>query len=75
MADTSLARDRRVKIPLYARAGIREVWLVDLIGDRLEVCRDPTKARYSHVRTIGRGESVVPEAFPDLTIAIADLLG
>lgn len=75
VADTSLPRDRRVKIPLYARAGIREVWLVDLIGDRVEVHRDPTDARYRRVRALGRGESVVPEAFPDLTVAIGDLLG
>ena len=40
VADSSLARDRRVKMPLYARAGIREAWLVDLIGDRGEVHRD-----------------------------------
>lgn len=75
VADKSLARDRRVKIPLYARAAIREVWLVDLTGDRVEVHRDPTAGGYSHVRALGRGESVVPQAFPDLTIAVADLLG
>lgn len=75
VADTTLARDRRVKIPLYARAGIREVWLVDLSGDRVEVNRDPAAGMYTHVRALQRGESVVPEAFPDLTIAIADLLG
>jgi Uma2 family endonuclease len=75
VADTSLTRDRRVKIPLYARAGIREVWLVDLAGDRLEVHRDPQAGRYRHTRTFERGESVGPEAFPDLTAAIADLLG
>lgn len=75
VADTTLARDRRVKIPLYARAGIREVWLVDLTGDRVEVHRDPTAGGYSQVRALGRGESLVPQAFPDLTIAVADLLG
>jgi len=75
VADTSLARDRGVKIPLYARAFIREVWLVDLAGDRVEVHRDPTAGGYRHARALGRGESVVPGAFPDLTLAIADLLG
>jgi Uma2 family endonuclease len=75
VADTSLGRDRRVKIPLYARAGIREAWLVDLTGDRVEVHRDPAAGGYGHVRALGRGESVVPGAFPDLTIAMADLLG
>jgi Uma2 family endonuclease len=75
VAAASLARDRRVKIPLYARAAIREVWLVDLTGDRVEVHREPTAAGYRRVRALGRGESVVPEAFPDLTIAATDLLG
>jgi Uma2 family endonuclease len=75
VADTSLVRDRRVKIPLYARAGICEVWLVDLTDRRAEVHRDPTAGGYTRVRALGRGESVVPEAFPDLTVAVADLLG
>jgi len=75
VADTRLGRDRRVKIPLYARAAIREVWLVDLTGDRVEVHREPTAGGYRHVRALGRGESVVPEAFPDLTIGVTDILG
>jgi Uma2 family endonuclease len=75
VADTSLPRDRRVKVPLYARAGIREVWLVDLPSDRIEVYRDPTASGYGHVRALGRGESVACEAIPDLTVAVADLLG
>jgi len=41
VADTSLRLDRRVKIPLYARAGIGEAWLVDLTTSRLEVYREP----------------------------------
>jgi Uma2 family endonuclease len=75
VADTSLGRDRRVKTPLYARAGIHEVWLVDLSGDRVQVHRGPAPGGYRQVRIFGRGETVVPEAFPDLTIAIGDLLG
>ena len=75
VADTSLPRDRRVTVPLYARASVGEVWLVDLTADRVEVYRDPTAGGYGHVRTLGRGESIVPEAFPHLTVAIADLLG
>jgi Uma2 family endonuclease len=75
VADTSLESDRRVKIPLYSRAGIRDVWLVDLSGDRVEVHREPTPDGYRQVRTLGRGGSVIPEAFPGLVVAIADLLG
>src|SRR5204863_5403599 len=40
VADTSLTRDRRVKIPLYARTGIREVWLVDLTTAQVEIHRN-----------------------------------
>jgi Uma2 family endonuclease len=40
VANTTLRLDRGVKIPLYARAGVREVWLVDLTTARLEVCRE-----------------------------------
>jgi len=75
VADTSLTRDRRVKVPLYARAGIREVWLMDLTTGRVEIYRDPTAVAYRHLRALGRGESISPEAFPDLTVAITDVLG
>lgn len=41
VADTSLRFDREEKIPLYARHGIREVWLVDLEAERLIRYRSP----------------------------------
>ncbi|OLC16859.1 MAG: hypothetical protein AUH29_03850 [Candidatus Rokubacteria bacterium 13_1_40CM_69_27] len=49
VADGSLAVDRRVRMPLYARAGIREAWLLDLTADRVEVYRAPTADSYQHV--------------------------
>jgi len=75
VADTSAALDRRVKIPLYARAGIREVWLVDVAHHRIQICREPTPDGYRQVRDAGPDESIVPEAFPDLTLTPRDLLG
>src|SRR5262249_14543291 len=39
--DTSLDRDRRLKLPLYAKAGIQELWLVDLDAQEVEVYREP----------------------------------
>lgn len=41
VADASLEKDRQVKLPLYARAGIPEVWLVNLAAGHIEVCRRP----------------------------------
>jgi len=47
VADTSLSLDRRVKLPLYARHGIPEVWIVDLTGNRIEVHRVPGPDGYA----------------------------
>jgi Uma2 family endonuclease len=49
VADTSLAYDRDVKLPRYARAGIPEVWLVDLAQQRLLVHRRPAGDDYGEV--------------------------
>jgi Uma2 family endonuclease len=75
VADSTLQRDRRVKIPLYARVGIREVWLVDLTTPRLEIHREPRADGYGNVRVFARGERVAPEAFPDLSLDMAELVG
>ena len=42
--DSSVYRDRRVKLPLYARARVSEVWLVDVSVDTVEICRTPSGA-------------------------------
>src|SRR5215210_4225582 len=42
VSDTTLRYDRNLKLPLYARAGILEVWIVDLSGDLLERPSDPS---------------------------------
>ena len=73
--DTSAETDRSVKLPLYARAGIAEVWLADLGADSLEVYRRPTAAGYSDARVLRRGEQIIPQAFPDLTLTVDELLG
>jgi Uma2 family endonuclease len=74
VADTTLRLDRRVKIPLYARVGVQEVWLLDLTTQRLEVRREPLGDRYGSVRILGRGQRVSPGAFPDLSFDVADLV-
>ena len=75
VADSSARIDRRVKIPLYARAGIREVWLVDVIRRRVELYRQPFAAGYREIRVAGDDEHIAPEAFPDLRLSPRDLLG
>ena len=50
VADSTLARDRDVKLPLYARHGVREAWLVDIEGRRLSVHTDPGPDGYASAR-------------------------
>jgi len=75
VADTSLLLDRRVKMPLYARGGIRETWLCDLTTGRIDVHRDVTAGRYASVRTFSATQRLTPEAFPDVSLTVAELLG
>lgn len=73
--ETSARYDRGVKVPLYARAGVPEVWLVDLNRDQVEVYRRPDGDAYAECRVAGRGESIGPEAFPDVSLRVDDVLG
>ncbi len=73
--DTSAETDRRVKLPLYARAGITETWLVDVNTAELHAFRAPAETGYTHTRVLGRAEVVTPAAFPNVTLAVAELLG
>jgi len=75
VADSSLTVDRRVRMPLYARAAIPEAWILDLTADRVEVYRVPTADAYQQVVTFERGQRVAPVAFADLTVTVEDLLG
>jgi len=75
VSETSLDTDRAVKVPLYARAGIPEVWLVDLLGEVVEVFREPGPEGYGRVERVGRGGRVVPGALPDLFVNVDDILG
>ncbi len=75
VSDTTLAYDRDVKVPLYARHGIPEVWVVDLAGRRVLVFRQPSADAYSEQREYQLGDDCAPEAFPDLALSVEALVG
>lgn len=75
VADSSPDYDRRVKGPLYAAAGIAEYWILDLTNRALEVYREPSAGGYRDVRRLRRGERLSPAAFPDLDLAVDEILG
>jgi Uma2 family endonuclease len=73
--DSSASYDREVKVPLYARFGIPETWLVDVEQGLVEVYRAPGPEGYQQVRTLRRGERLSPQAFPELSVMVDELLG
>lgn len=75
VADTSIDLDREIKVPLYAQAAIPEVWLVDLAGGYIETYRGPGDQGYREVQRGSRGQHLSPQAFPDMRLAVEDLLG
>jgi Uma2 family endonuclease len=74
VSDATLRYDLTQKAPMYARAGVAEVWVVDLLHDKLLVHRDPGPDGYRTVTTLGPGDTVAPASFPDHTPAVADIL-
>jgi Uma2 family endonuclease len=75
VADSSLSFDRHTKGSAYARAGLREYWILDRVHRELIVHRDPRDGQYQAVERLKHGDSITPIAFPDVTLAVADLLG
>ena len=71
----SFGVDRRVKMPLYARGGIREAWLCDLTTARVDVHRDVTAGRYASVRSFTATQRLSVDALRDIAVTVAELLG
>lgn len=75
VAETSLAFDRDVRVPLYARSGIREYWILDLAHEQLLGYRYVGPNGYHACRAARPSERISPLAFPDLSFSVSDLLG
>ena len=75
VADSSLVYDRQTKIPLYARHGIPEVWLVNLVEMHVAVYRDPAPDGYRSISIARSGDELRPLAFPDFVLAVDEILG
>lgn len=75
VADASLTFDREVKLPLYASACIPEFWLIDLPSNRVAVYRQPLGNDFSACANYEPGRSFSPLAFPELRIAVEEIVG
>ncbi len=75
IASTSLAFDLGGKALLYARHGVPELWVIDLVGCRVIVHREPTPAGYISVERLERDAAISVLAWPDAQVTIDELLG
>jgi Uma2 family endonuclease len=73
VSDTSLEYDLGEKLQLYAEAGIKEYWVVDIPHFQVAVFRDPKGRKYRQERVHNVGESVSPLAFKSLKLSVSDL--
>ena len=74
VADTSAELDREVKAPLYARAGIPEVWVVDLAARAVDVYRGASPQGYGYHRRMGLADRLMPDQLPTFQIAVSDVV-
>lgn len=75
VADSSRVFDRTVKVPLYARAGIPELWVVDVVDELIEVHRRALRGVYREITRYTRGQRLTIAAFPGMAFRVADILG
>ncbi len=72
VAEASLEVDCDFKARLYARVGVTEYWVIDLVRQTVIVHRQPASERYADVTTHRRGTHVSPVALPDVQLTTAD---
>ncbi len=61
-------------MPRYGRAGVPEVWLIDLAARTVEVFNEPHFTGYGSTRIVRAGDKLAPKAFPDASLDVSALL-
>lgn len=78
VCETSADLDRRVKLPLYAQAGIPEAWLIDVAQEQIEVYRVPSVQGYGETQTLTRGQTLRAPLIPTIELIelkVEEMLG
>ena len=73
VSGTTARYDREIKVPLYARHDIPEVWLIDLQHKQLEIYRQPSADGYRQILRPAKDERISPALLADASLAISDL--
>jgi Uma2 family endonuclease len=74
VADSSLERDRTWKSRVYCQSGVPEYWIVNLVDAKIVIFRGPGDDAYETVTVHGAGDIISPIRFPDLQIAVSDIV-
>ena len=74
VADSSLRRDRELKLPHYAAAGIPEVWIANVPARQVEAFHDPVDGVYQNRRIVPADGQISPRAFPDVALTVGEFL-
>ncbi len=75
VADSSINYDRSIKIPLYAKSGIQEVWLINLIENIIEVYQNPSQIGYKICKKVYKEDTISPLCFSDINIKASEIVG
>lgn len=75
VADTTVVTDRTIKVPLYARAGVAEAWLVNIPEERVEIYSDPSDGAYRVTTQHARGETAQSPTLARLVVNVGELFG
>ena len=71
VSDAALVTDQLRKLPAYGRAGVAEVWIVNLVETTLEVYREPNFTGYGSKILLHPGDQAAPQKFPDAMVDVA----
>ena len=74
VSDSTLASDRSVKLALYARFDIPEVWIENISDRVVEAYANPVDGQYTESRIYRPGETITPRAFPDVSLSVNELI-
>jgi Uma2 family endonuclease len=75
VADSTLNSDRSYKLPLYAKAGIQEAWLVNLTDQTIELYAEPSNGAYQLAKEFKRGEHAQAHTIEGLRVEVAAVIG
>ena len=75
VSDPTLRFDRQIKLPLYAKAGIAEVWIVNLPEEQIEIYSQPVVNVYQQNSVFKRGTQAQAQTLPDIKVDVDALFG